>query len=156
MVPDACGTGCGVEGGVAGAGGGAEGAAAVVVLAISREVAAADAIAGSSGGDCAVEAVPACGSAATGRLALAAAIRAMGSPMSSPGHSTTSRVPLAPDSKRGFSATTGASRSNTMRVVRSEEHTSELQSTMRNSYAVFWLKTTKNKQNQTRQHNVRH
>src|SRR3546814_8546584 len=44
MVPDACGTGCGVEGGVAGAGGGAEGAAAVVVLAISRGVAAADAI----------------------------------------------------------------------------------------------------------------
>src|SRR3546814_14932089 len=81
MVPDACGTGCGVEGGVAGAGGGAEGAAAVVVLAISREVAAADAIAGSSGGDCAVEAVPACGSAATGRLALAAAIRARGAPM---------------------------------------------------------------------------
>src|SRR3546814_3176820 len=118
MVPDACGTGCGVEGGVAGAGGGAEGAAAVVVLAISREVAAAAAIAGSSGGDCAVEAVPACGSAATGRLALAAAIRAMGSPMSSPGDSTTSR---------------------------SEEHASELQSLMRISYAVFCLQKQNNK-----------
>src|SRR3546814_4001942 len=96
MVPDACGTGCGVEGGVAGAGGGEEGAAAAVVLATSREVAAADAIAGSSGGDCAVEAVPACGSAATGRLALAAAIRAPGSSQPSPGHSNTSRAPLAP------------------------------------------------------------
>src|SRR3546814_15714677 len=67
MVPDACGTGCGVEDGGAGAGGGAEGAAAVVVLAISREVAAADAIAGSSGGDCAVNRVTAFGSATPGR-----------------------------------------------------------------------------------------
>src|SRR3546814_7084656 len=32
--------------------------------------------------------------------------------------------------------------------VRSEEHTSELQSLMRSSYAVFCLKTTKNKTNQ--------
>src|SRR3546814_10555652 len=31
------------------------------------------------------------------------------------------------------------------RVERSEEHTSELQSLMRNSYAVFCLKTTKKK-----------
>src|SRR3546814_4302982 len=32
------------------------------------------------------------------------------------------------------------------KVVRSEEHTSELQSLMRNSYAVFCLKKTQNKQ----------
>src|SRR3546814_13832686 len=101
MVPDACGTGCGVEGGVAGAGGGAEGAAAVVVLAISREVAAADAIAGSSGGDCAVEAVPACGSAVQGRPAPAAADSAMGSSLASSGTSTHSPLPMAPDLTRG-------------------------------------------------------
>src|SRR3546814_16456820 len=89
MVPDACGTGCGVEDGVAGAGGGAEGAAAVVVLAISREVAASGAIAGSSRGDCAVGAVAAFGSAATGRAAPDATSRAVGGAISALWHSTT-------------------------------------------------------------------
>src|SRR3546814_4792288 len=36
---------------------------------------------------------------------------------------------------------------------RSEEHTSELQSLMRISYAVFCLKKKKNKETQTKQHN---
>src|SRR3546814_10883845 len=35
------------------------------------------------------------------------------------------------------------------RPIRSEEHTSELQSLMRNSYAVFCLKNKTNKQNNT-------
>src|SRR3546814_7457316 len=34
-------------------------------------------------------------------------------------------------------------------ILRSEEHTSELQSLMRNSYAVFCLKTNKNKNKHT-------
>src|SRR3546814_8090647 len=42
-------------------------------------------------------------------------------------------------------------------VVRSEEHTSELQSLMRISYAVFCLKKQKNKQtHETRAHNIQH
>src|SRR3546814_8528265 len=36
--------------------------------------------------------------------------------------------------------------------MRSEEHTSELQSLMRNSYAVFCLKKKKNKNNQSSAH----
>src|SRR3546814_4422114 len=38
---------------------------------------------------------------------------------------------------------------------RSEEHTSELQSLMRISYAVFCLKKKKKKKNKTRKHNTR-
>src|SRR3546814_1773584 len=38
------------------------------------------------------------------------------------------------------------------RLTRSEEHTTELQSLMRISYAVFCLKTTKHKQIHTTQH----
>src|SRR3546814_6194097 len=37
-----------------------------------------------------------------------------------------------------------------MREVRSEEHTSELQSLMRNSYAVFCLKKKKNKRSRNK------
>src|SRR3546814_6473186 len=40
--------------------------------------------------------------------------------------------------------------------VRSEEHTSELQSLMRNSYAVFCLKTKHIPQNSTNNHNYTH
>src|SRR3546814_8845403 len=38
---------------------------------------------------------------------------------------------------------------NTLKAIRSEEHTSELQSLMRISYAVFCLKTTNSKDKQT-------
>src|SRR3546814_10510942 len=41
-------------------------------------------------------------------------------------------------------------RSATKRVIRSEEHTSELQSLMRNSYAVFCLK----KKTKTKMHHI--
>src|SRR3546814_5843780 len=37
-----------------------------------------------------------------------------------------------------------------LRAIRSEEHTSELQSLMRISYAVFCLKNTKKRQNKTK------
>src|SRR3546814_2589126 len=47
----------------------------------------------------------------------------------------------------------GADQQNT--VVRSEEHTSELQSLMRNSYAVFCLKKKKNKHKHTTQESKR-
>src|SRR3546814_10183835 len=45
-------------------------------------------------------------------------------------------------------------RSATMvwKLIRSEEHTSELQSLMRNSYAVFCLKKKKQKQHKSRLH----
>src|SRR3546814_8081169 len=45
-----------------------------------------------------------------------------------------------------------ASRSRPDSLDRSEEHTSELQSLMRNSYAVFCLKKTKNTQTTTNQY----
>src|SRR3546814_2096525 len=47
-----------------------------------------------------------------------------------------------------FRPETGGQRCKPQRQRRSEEHTSELQSLMRSSYAVFCLKN-KNKQNQT-------
>src|SRR3546814_4097635 len=40
-------------------------------------------------------------------------------------------------------------------ITRSEEHTSELQSLMRISYAVFCLKKKKNKTNKTQQHRTK-
>src|SRR3546814_1716303 len=41
-----------------------------------------------------------------------------------------------------------------LRMLRSEEHTSELQSLMRNSYAVFCLKKKKTQNTQTQQKNI--
>src|SRR3546814_7690334 len=46
----------------------------------------------------------------------------------------------------------GAARYMTVRFERSEEHTSELQSLMSLSYAVFCLKKKKKNNNQTHQH----
>src|SRR3546814_9112166 len=45
---------------------------------------------------------------------------------------------------RGIQPGAGAARSQTAQYARSEEHTSELQSLMRISYAVFCLKQKKN------------
>src|SRR3546814_2647454 len=45
---------------------------------------------------------------------------------------------------------TGASREHSPQALRSEEHTSELQSLMRTSYAVFCLKKKKTRQTTTR------
>src|SRR3546814_3128972 len=55
------------------------------------------------------------------------------------------RRPITPSASRHFSVTTTSS---WRRAMRSEEHTSELQSLMRISYAVFCLKKKKNKQKQ--------
>src|SRR5690606_19730842 len=115
MVPDACCTaGDEVEAcadtagpGEAGGGVGAEDAALAAMEATSREVAAADASAGSGCGACAGGS--GCGAVAvlpevTGTDALAAAMRAIGSPALSPGHSSTRRAPPATVSKCGFSS----------------------------------------------------
>src|SRR3546814_7722823 len=48
----------------------------------------------------------------------------------------------------------GAVRRSADRGIRSEEHTSELQSLMRNSYAVFCLKKKKQKTSTNRYHNI--
>src|SRR3546814_4096620 len=47
-------------------------------------------------------------------------------------------------------------RSGARRIARSEEHTSELQSLMRISYAVFCLKKKKHTPNKSKQHILRH
>src|SRR3546814_1293572 len=49
----------------------------------------------------------------------------------------------------GRNSTSGRAPSRSLIISRSEEHTSELQSLMRNSYAVFSLKTKKTQQNET-------
>src|SRR3546814_8601165 len=54
------------------------------------------------------------------------------------GGAATFMAEYAPDDKRGFYG-------SFLEVGKSEEHTSELQSLMRNSYAVFVLKKKKNK-----------
>src|SRR5690606_5017455 len=102
-------------------------------FAIRREVASADARAGSGAGAaaagpataapveapdwlaaaiCAIRSTGA-GACATGTVPPATA----GAPAWSPGHSSTSRVPSEPASKRGARTTTGIDRSNTTRVV---------------------------------------
>src|SRR3546814_9210263 len=60
-------------------------------------------------------------------------------------HARSARVPFAPAYDRPRRSTALAERdedSARLRPGRSEEHTSELQSLMRNSYAVFCLKKT--------------
>src|SRR3546814_6616858 len=59
-----------------------------------------------------------------------------------------SPMPTA-DAPSGFAQRAGSPSRTPHPVVRSEEHTSELQSLMRNSYAVFCLKTKKNNNNQS-------
>src|SRR3546814_2873655 len=56
----------------------------------------------------------------------------------------TSDTSVAPDTSVDTTATTDANADATMSPDRSEEHTSELQSLMRISYAVFFLKKKKN------------
>src|SRR3546814_1336501 len=53
-----------------------------------------------------------------------------------------------PDAKIGILGPNGSGKSTVLRIMTSEEHTSELQSLMRISYAVFCLKKKKNKTNQ--------
>src|SRR3546814_5187288 len=53
-------------------------------------------------------------------------------------------VAFGADLIAGFPTETDEMFENTLRLIRSEEHTSELQSLMRNSYAVFCLKKKKN------------
>src|SRR3546814_5788129 len=63
-------------------------------------------------------------------------------PRASPSTASKSRIP-----ERGSRAFSHASKSRLLSLVRSEEHTSELQSLMRISYAVFCLKKKQQKQN---------
>src|SRR3546814_10104851 len=64
---------------------------------------------------------------------------------------TLERLYIARDDDAAGAAalTTLSGRAETLGVERSEEHTSELQSLMRNSYAVFFLKKTTIKYKQT-------
>src|SRR3546814_4770975 len=60
-----------------------------------------------------------------------------------------------PDGRRiavAFFARGGANRAGVIATARSEEHTSELQSLMRTSYAAFCLKKNKLKRNSNRRH----
>src|SRR3546814_10689894 len=66
-------------------------------------------------------------------------------------HSARSAAPTllwrpAPPAPLARSTILGQQRPEVIRLLRSEEHTSELQSLMRNSYAVFCLKKKKNNQ----------
>src|SRR3546814_5235929 len=65
----------------------------------------------------------------------------------SKGAPVTVRLPLTTQLFEPRPSGGGAGRARISRSKRSEEHTSELQSLMRISYAVFCLKKKKNKQN---------